>query len=106
MNYVDRIAIEPGKRCGRPVIRGLRITVYDVLGWLADGMTAEQMMEDFRLCYVLCGQGVRSLWFTRDPGLASPRRWKRGSMLDAGGLRVDKAWMSLATVGTGWGQLA
>lgn len=47
MNYVDRIAIEPGKRGGRPVIRGLRITVYDVLGWLADGMTAEQMMEDF-----------------------------------------------------------
>ena len=47
MNYVDRIAIEPGKRGGRPGIRGLRITVYDVLGWLADGMTAEQMMEDF-----------------------------------------------------------
>jgi len=47
MNYVDRIAIEPRKRGGRPVIRGLRITVYDVLGWLADGMTAEQMMEDF-----------------------------------------------------------
>jgi uncharacterized protein (DUF433 family) len=47
MNYADRIAIEPGKRGGRPVVRGLRITVYDVLGWLADGMTADEVLEDF-----------------------------------------------------------
>lgn len=47
MNYVERIGIEPGKRSGRPVIRGLRITVYDVLGWLADGMTPEEVLEDF-----------------------------------------------------------
>ncbi|WP_295446034.1 DUF433 domain-containing protein [uncultured Thiodictyon sp.] len=47
MNYSDRIAIQPGKRGGRPVIRGLRITVYDVLGWLADGMTADEIIEDF-----------------------------------------------------------
>lgn len=39
--------IQPGKRGGRPVIRGLRITVYDVLGWLADGMTDNQIIEDF-----------------------------------------------------------
>jgi uncharacterized protein (DUF433 family) len=47
MNYADRIAIEPGKRGGRPVVRGLRITVYDVLGWLADGMTPDEILEDF-----------------------------------------------------------
>jgi len=47
MDYIDRIAIQPGKRGGRPVIRGLRITVYDVLGWLADGMTDNQIIEDF-----------------------------------------------------------
>jgi uncharacterized protein (DUF433 family) len=47
VNYADRIIIEPGKRAGRPVIRGLRITVYDVLGWLSDGMTPDEIMEDF-----------------------------------------------------------
>ena len=47
MDYIDRIAIAPGKRGGRPVIRGLRITVYDVLGWLADGMTADDIIDDF-----------------------------------------------------------
>lgn len=47
MNYAERIAIQPGKRGGRPVVRGLRITVYDVLGWLADGMTDDEIIEDF-----------------------------------------------------------
>jgi uncharacterized protein (DUF433 family) len=47
VNYTDRIVIEPGKRAGRPVIRGLRITVYDVLGWLSDGMSPEEIIEDF-----------------------------------------------------------
>ncbi len=45
MNWSDRIAIEPGKRGGQPVIRGLRITVYDVLHWLADGMTVNEIIE-------------------------------------------------------------
>ena len=47
MNYAERIVVEPGKRGGRPVVRGLRIAVYDVLGWLADGMTPEEVLEDF-----------------------------------------------------------
>ena len=47
MRYDERIGVEPGKRGGRPVIRGLRITVYDVLGWLADGMTPDEILEDF-----------------------------------------------------------
>lgn len=47
MNYHDIIAIEPGKGGGRPCVRGLRITVYDVLDYLAAGMTPEQIVEDF-----------------------------------------------------------
>lgn len=45
--YHGLITIEPGKRGGRPVIRGLRITVGDVLGWLAAGMTPEEIISDF-----------------------------------------------------------
>ena len=47
MNYQNKITIEPGKRGGRPCIRGLRITVYDVLGYLASGMTTEEILDDF-----------------------------------------------------------
>ncbi len=47
MNYNNIITLEPGKRGGRPCIRGLRITVYDVLGWLASGMTPTDIIEDF-----------------------------------------------------------
>jgi uncharacterized protein (DUF433 family) len=42
----SRITIEPGKRGGRPCIRGLRITVYDVLGWLAGGMSEADILRD------------------------------------------------------------
>ena len=47
MNYKDIITIEPGKRGGQPCIRGMRITVYDVLGYLASGMTNEEILDDF-----------------------------------------------------------
>jgi uncharacterized protein (DUF433 family) len=47
VNYQDRIAIEPGKRGGKPCIRGLRITVYDILSYLASGMTQEEILADF-----------------------------------------------------------
>lgn len=47
MDYRDRITIEPGKRGGKPCIRGMRITVYDVLGYLAAGMSVEQILDDF-----------------------------------------------------------
>ena len=43
----NRITIEPGKRSGQPCIRGLRITVWDVLGWLAAGMSEEQIIIDY-----------------------------------------------------------
>ena len=47
MDYRDRITIESGKRGGKPCIRGMRITVYDVLGWLASGMSEAEILEDF-----------------------------------------------------------
>ena len=47
MNYNDLITIEPGKRSGKPCIRGLRITVYDILEYLAGGMSEAEILEDF-----------------------------------------------------------
>lgn len=44
---LDRITIEPDKRGGKPCIRGLRITVYDVLEYLASGMTHDEILSDF-----------------------------------------------------------
>jgi uncharacterized protein (DUF433 family) len=58
MSLLDRITVEPGKRGGRPCVRGIRITVGDVLELLAQGVTAEQLLkqmpdlelEDVRAC--------------------------------------------------------
>ena len=47
MDYHDIITIEPGKRSGKPCIRGMRITVYDILEYFADGMTEAEILEDF-----------------------------------------------------------
>ena len=44
---LNRITLEAGKRSGKPCIRGLRIAVYDVLGWLAAGMGVDEILEDF-----------------------------------------------------------
>ena len=47
MDYRDIITIESGKRSGKPCIRGMRITVSDILEYLAGGMTEEEILEDF-----------------------------------------------------------
>ena len=47
MDYSDIITIEPGKRSGKPCIRGLRITVYDILEYLASGMSEDEILADF-----------------------------------------------------------
>ena len=47
MDYRKIITIEPGKRSGKPCIRGMRMTVYDVLEYLASGMAQEEILEDF-----------------------------------------------------------
>lgn len=47
MDYQSIITIEPGKRSGKPCIRGMRITVSDILEYLAGGMTEAEILEDF-----------------------------------------------------------
>jgi len=47
MSYHDRITIEAGKRGGKPCVRQMRITVYDILNMLANGMSNEDILNDF-----------------------------------------------------------
>lgn len=47
MGYAGRITLEPGKRSGKPCVRGLRITVSDVLDYLASGMSEDEILDDF-----------------------------------------------------------
>ena len=69
MDYRRIITIEPGKRSGKPCIRGLRITVSDVLDYMASGMTTEQVLEDFpeltlediRACFAFAADRERRL---------------------------------------------
>ena len=69
MNYQDIITIEPGKRGGHPCVRGMRITVADVLGWLATGMSPAEILldypelteEDFRACLAYAADQERRI---------------------------------------------
>jgi uncharacterized protein (DUF433 family) len=69
MDYNKFITIEPNKRSGKPCIRGLRITVYDVLDYLASGMTEDQILNDFpdltrediRACLAFAAERERKL---------------------------------------------
>lgn len=69
MNYSDIITIEPGKRGGKPCIRGLRVTVYDVLEYLASGMSHADVLaefpylteEDIRACLAYAADRERKL---------------------------------------------
>jgi len=72
MNYQKIITIKPGKRGGRPTIRGMRIAVADVLGWLAAGMSHEEIIsdypelteEDIRACLAYAADRERQLLTT------------------------------------------
>ncbi|MET0515164.1 MAG: DUF433 domain-containing protein [Nitrospiraceae bacterium] len=69
MKYGNRISIDPAKRGGKPCIRGLRITVYDVLEYLASGMTEDEILKDFpdltrediRACFEFAADRERKL---------------------------------------------
>ena len=69
MNYRDIITIEPGKRSGKPCIRGTRMTVTDVLEYLAGGMTQAEVLEafpdltleDIRACLAFAADRERKL---------------------------------------------
>ena len=47
ITYQDIITVDPGKKGGKACIRALRITVYDVLSWLAEGITQQEILEDY-----------------------------------------------------------
>lgn len=47
MDFTKYFEINPEIRFGRPVVKGTRIAVYDILGWLASGQTHEEILEDF-----------------------------------------------------------
>jgi len=47
VDYTKYITIDPNKRFGKPILLGTRITVYDVLNWLANGMTKKEILKDF-----------------------------------------------------------
>lgn len=78
MDYKDIITLEPGKRRGQPCIRGLRITVYDVLDYLASGMSHQQILEDFpylseediRACLAFAADRERRTAYPADDGQA------------------------------------
>ena len=69
MDYRDIITIEPGKRSGKPCIRGMRITVTDVLEYFASGMSEDEILEDFpeltrddiRACFAFAAERERRL---------------------------------------------
>ncbi len=69
MDYSGIITVEAGKRGGKPCVRGLRITVYDVLSYLASGMTYQEILSDFpylteediRACLAFAADGERRL---------------------------------------------
>ena len=70
MDYRRIMTIEPGKRGGKPCIRGMRITMADVLGWLAPGMSHDEIRDDFpelteediRACLAYAADRERRLW--------------------------------------------
>jgi uncharacterized protein (DUF433 family) len=68
LDYSQIITIEPGKRSGKPCIRGTRMTVYDVLGYMAAGMSQQEILADFpsltetdiRACLAFAADGERA----------------------------------------------
>ena len=73
MSYSDLITIDPGKRGGKPCIRGLRVTVYDVLEYLASGMAQDDILrefpyltkEDIQACLAFAADRERKLEISR-----------------------------------------
>lgn len=71
MSFVDRIAIDPEIRGGKPCIRGTRITVYDILEYLAGGMTEDEILDDFPSLQREDIRGVLEFAAARERRLAS-----------------------------------
>lgn len=67
MDYKEYIEINPQVRFGKPCIKGTRVSVGDVLGWLASGMTIEEILSDFpqlnRSSIIACFQYIKAHYF-------------------------------------------
>jgi uncharacterized protein (DUF433 family) len=72
MTEIDRIMIDPAIRGGKPCIKGTRITVYDLLEYLAGGMTEEQILDDFPSLVLEDIRAVLAFAAMRERRLASP----------------------------------
>lgn len=70
-DLLDRIAIDPAIRSGKPCVRGTRITVYDILEYLAGGMTADEILEEFSELSAEDLQAVLQFAAAREGRLAS-----------------------------------
>jgi uncharacterized protein (DUF433 family) len=81
MDDSSRITIDPAKRAGKPCVRGLRITVYEVLDYLASGMSDEEILRDFpdltredlRACIAFAANRERRLMSVPPGGLPTKR---------------------------------
>ena len=69
MDYRSVISVEPGKRGGMPCVRGMRITVYDVLGYLASGMSHREVLDEFP--YLCEADILACLSYAADQGRSS-----------------------------------
>lgn len=72
MKWEDRISVDPEVRSGKPCIRGTRITVYDILEYLAGGMSEEQILDDFPGLEVQDIRACLSFAAARERRLSSP----------------------------------
>jgi uncharacterized protein (DUF433 family) len=72
MDLMNRITITPGVRSGKPCVRGTRITVYDVLEYLAGGMTEDEIVSDFPSLEIEDIRACLSFAAARERRLAAP----------------------------------
>lgn len=91
---MSRITLEPGKRGGRPCIRGLRITVYDVLSMLSSGMSQQEILEDFP---ELTTDDIRAVL-----SYAADREHQVYSLNSAMKIEFDNAILALDAIASKW----
>ena len=111
----SRITIEPGKRGGRPCIRGMRITVYDVLSYLAAGMTIAEILDDFpyltpediQACLAFAAERDRSMFARREfsPVSAPWSRFRGIAPCDRGILHARWIGCLNSTIVSAFGEL-
>jgi uncharacterized protein (DUF433 family) len=110
MNYQRIITIEPGKRGGRPCVRGLHIAVADVLGCLAAGMSHEEILADYpelteevieqKLHFAVTMRRSRSAAYARQARMSRPCAWRAGRGPPPDGRSFSQAYV-MTNIGCG-----